>query len=972
MKPTLGLRLPTLATAIGSLLLMFAASVAGAVDTVGYVLHEKSLHDLFPLVESGQAAPLVVSTDDWAGVVRATRDLQSDIRRVTDREPQLVTGDIPANQSVVLIGTVGKSPLIDKLIANRQLSLDELKGKWETFVVEWVTNPMPGVDRALVIAGSDKRGTIFGIYDLSAQIGVSPWYWWADVPVAHHDNVYVCRGRYSRGTPAVKYRGIFINDEAPALSGWSKEKFGGFNHKFYEHVFELILRLRGNYLWPAMWGSAFYDDDPESAKLAGEYGVVIGTSHHEPLMRAHDEWRRYGDKTEWNYEHNGAKLKEFWTEGIKRMGSNESVVTVGMRGDGDMPMTEGANIALLEKIVADQRKIIADVTGKDPATVPQAWALYKEVQDYYDKGMTVPDDITLLLCDDNWGNIRKLPKLGDKPRAGGYGIYYHFDYVGGPRNYKWLNTNQISRVWEQMHLAYDYGVDRIWIVNVGDIKPMELPISFFLDYAWAPQNWPLEKLPDYTRLWATQQFGPEHAAEIADLLTKYTTYNARRKLELLGPETYSLVSFGEAQRVVDEYNTLAKQAEQVGKLLPSEAHDAYFQLVQWPVEACANLNELYFVVAQNRLYAKQGRLRTNELAERAKELFEKDVELSRQYNKDLAGGKWSHMADQTHIGYTMWQQPEKNIMPKVETIEMPETAEMGVAIEGSEAWWPNEKGEAQLPVFDSYQRQRRFIEVFNRGHRPFDYQVDVAAPWVHVESTSSEKQGHVDKEQSVCVSVDWDHAPTGTHQVPITVVGPNGNRLVVQAVVSNSSSPPLDVARGFVDAGGYVSIEAEHFTKAIDAPPIKWQVIPNLGRTLSGVTTFPTTAPSQTPGGESPRLEYDMHLTEGGPVTVRAYLSPTLNFTRSDGLRYAISFDDEPPQIVNIHSDNTSVPGWEQMVGDNINIKSTKHELSQPGKHVLKFWMVDPGVVLQKLVVSRGDLPASYLGPPESFYRNEK
>ena len=293
---------------------------------------------------------------------------------------------------------------------------------------------------------------------------------------------------------------------------------------------------------------------------------------------------------------------------------------------------------------------------------------------------------------------------------------------------------------------------------------------------------------------------------------------------------------------------------------------------------------------------------TNELAERAKELFEKDAELSRQYNKDLAGGKWSHMADQTHIGYTMWQQPEKNTMPKVETIETPETAEMGVAIEGSEAWWPNEKGEAQLPVFDSYQRQRRFIEVFNRGHRPFDYQVDVAAPWVHVESTSSEKQGHVDKEQSVCVSVDWDHAPTGTHQVPITVVGPNGNRVVIQAVVNNSSSPPLDVVRGFVEAGGYVSIEAEHFTKAVDALPIKWQVIPNLGRTLSGVTTFPTTAPSQTPGGESPRLEYDMHLTEGGPVTVQAYLSPTLNFTRSDGLRYAISFDDEPPQIVNIHT----------------------------------------------------------------------
>jgi hypothetical protein len=957
-----------------SFLLIFAAtSLAAAAETNSYVTGENGA-DRFTLAAVGKSAPLVVSGDDWPGVVRAAKNLQADIARVTGDEPQLSTGEIPAAKAVVLVGTIGKSPLIDKLVANKKLDVSDITGKWETFVLQSVDQPLPGVDRALVIAGSDKRGTVFGIYDLSAEIGVSPWFWWADVPVRPQKELYVLPGRHTRGTPAVKYRGIFINDEAPALTGWTKEKFGGFKHEFYEHVFELILRLKGNYLWPAMWQPhAFYDDDPENPRLADEMGVVIGTSHHEPLMRAHDEWTRYGHGAEWNYEHSEDKLKKFWAGGIKRMGSYESVVTVGMRGDGDKPMSEGSNIALLERIVADQRKIIADVTGRDPATVPQDWALYKEVQDYYDKGMTVPDDITLLLCDDNWGNVRKLPKLGDKPRAGGYGMYYHFDYVGGPRNYKWLNTTQIARVWEQMHLCYDYGVDRIWVVNVGDIKPMELPISFFLDYAWSPQSWPLEKLPEYTTRWAGRQFGPEHAVAIADILTKYTSYNSRRKPEMLAPETYSLVNYREAERVVDNYIRLAAEAEKLGKSLPDGCRDAYFQLVLWPVKACANLNELYLVVAKNRLYAKQGRAGTNDLAARAKELFDKDAELSRQYNKDLAGGKWSHMADQTHIGYTMWQQPENNIMPKTEAVEPPAGAEMGVAVEGTDKWWPNETSEAMLPEFDYHKGESHYLEVFNRGQEPFDYKIESSAPWLLIGQDKADGMlGHVDKQQRVWVAVVWPQVPAGLHRVPITVTGPSGSQVVIQAAVNNPEAPTRDGVSGFVEGNGLVSIEAEHYTRAVDAPPIKWQVIPDFGRTLSGVTMFPTTAESQTPGGESPRLEYRMQLFEGGSVTVRAYLAPTLNFTRSDGLRYAISFDDEPPQVVNIHTGTESVPGWEHMVGENINIRSTKHELSQPGEHVLRFWMVDPGVVLEKIVVTHGEVPASYLGPPESFYRSQK
>jgi hypothetical protein len=942
---------------------------ASAVGTMSYITSDPGA-GRFTLSTAGEAAPLFLDSHDYSGVLRVAKHLQADVRRVTGHEPRLAIGDAPAGHDVVLIGTLGKSPLIDSLVESKKLDVSDVAGKWEAFVAQVVANPMEGVDRALVIAGSDKRGTIYGMYDLSAQIGVSPWYWWADVPVKKQQQLYVLPGRFVEGGPKVKYRGIFINDEAPALSGWMQEKFGGHNHKFYDHVFELILRLKGNYLWPAMWGRSIYDDDSESPKLADEYGIVIGFSHHEPMMRSHVEWERYG-KGPWNYDTNEATLRKFWTDGVRRMGSNESVVTVGMRGDGDEPMSENANIAMLERIVADQRKIIGEVTGKDPATVPQMWALYKEVQEYYDKGMRVPDDVTLLLCDDNWGNIRKLPNRGDAPRAGGYGIYYHFDYVGGPRNYKWLNTNQISRVWEQMHLAYEYGADRLWIVNVGDIKPMEFPIEFFLDYAWDPAAWPADRLDEYTRQWAAEQFGAEHAAAIADVLSKYTRYNARRKPELLAPETYSLANYREAETIVADYNRLLDEAERIGDVLPAEYHDAYFQLVLHPVKACANLNELYLTVAKNRLYAKQGRATTNDLAKHAQELFARDDEISRYYNKELAGGKWSHMMDQTHIGYTYWQEPPKNTLPKVEEIELPVEAAFGVAVEGSEQWWPESAGkddasELTLPEFNPVENDRHYIEVFNRGQAACEYSVETGAPWLRVEldPASGEDSGRLEKQQRLWVSVDWASVPPGVQHAPLKISGPNGNQVAIAAVANNNTASLGDF-HGFVDTNGYVSIEAEHFSDEVDAEPIHWLRIPGLGRTLSGMTPVRVTAENQTPGGDSPRLEYRMHLSKSGPVKVQAFVAPTLNFHNDQGLRYAISFDDQPPQIVNIHAgENLQV--WEKWVADNANVTVSEHVLDKPGSHVLKFWMVDPGVVLEKLVIDTGGLKPSYLGPPES------
>jgi len=907
---------------------------------------------------------------------------QMDIERVTNSKPEIFIDGVPESKEIIIIGTLGKSKITDELVANKKIEVKDIQGKWETFLIQVVKKPLPGIDRALVIVGSDKRGTIYGMFDISEKIGVSPWYWWADVPVEKKENIYVLPGRHSLGEPAIKYRGIFINDEAPALMGWAYEKFDGFNSKFYEKVFELILRMKGNYLWPAMWNNAFNIDDTLNPKLADEYGIVMGTSHHEPLMRAHAEWRLFGSGR-WNYELNEEILKEFWREGIERMDDFESIVTIGMRGDGDEPMTEGTAISLLERIVKDQREIIEEVTGKPASATPQDWALYKEVQDYYDKGMRVPDDVTLLLCDDNWGNVRRLPELDAPPRLGGYGMYYHFDFVGGPRSYRWLNTSPIPRIWEQMHLCYCYGIRQIWIVNVGDIKPMELPIQFFLDYAWNPEEWTADRLGEYTKLWSKKQFGDKYASEIADILTKYTKYNGRRKPELLSPITYnveggdsiatdsftySLINYKEAETVVADYNKLADKAESIYESLPSQYKDAYYQLVLFPVKACANLNELYMTQEKNHMYARQERAATNIMAERVRKLFEKDEKLTEYYHTEMADGKWNHMMSQPHIGYTYWSNPPKNIMPPVKEIKIPDIAEMGVAIEGSYKWWPEEKGNALLPEFDCYNKQKYYLEIFNRGTIPFDFEINCEKPWVII----SDKEGKIGKESRIWVEIDWEKAPKEKNKALIEIAGPKNTRVTVEATINNPESPTLSEIKGFVESNDYVSMEAEHYTRRVESNNIKWLTIPDLGRTLSGITPVPVTANRQTPGRKSPHLEYKMYLFNSGKVKVKAHFSPTQNFHNTEGLHYAVSFDDAPPQTINVHANDT-IPDWQypmswmQDVAHNIKVITSDHTIEKPGEHILKFWMVDPGLVLQKIVVETGKIKPSYFGPPESF-----
>ena len=648
-----------------------------------------SFHQGDQLLNANNQIHIYLDHNDCRGVSYAVQALIKDIQKVSGSPASIITdfttsskgststsskGNAP--KANILVGTIGHSAAIDRLIKQHRINAKLLQGKHEKFIITLI-------DGQLVIAGSDRRGTIYGIYELSLQMGVSPWYDWADVPIEHHDSIFVNKGIYTDGEPAVRYRGIFLNDEAPCLTSWVKNTYGTEygDHRFYQRVFELVLRLRGNMMWPAMWGWAFYADDPENEKTADEMGIVMGTSHHEPMARNHQEYARNREGWgAWNYQKNKQGLQKFFREGIERMKGTEQIVTIGMRGDGDEAMSEDADTQLMQQIIADQRQIISDVTGKKASETPQVWALYKEVLDYYDKGMKIPDDVTLLLCDDNWGDVRRVPNAQERKHKGGWGLYYHVDYVGAPRNTKFLNVTPVQNPWEQLTLAYENGIDRLWILNVGDLKPMEYPISQFMDMAWNPHKYSVEHITDHTRDFCMQQFGgakqvgnenfgKSQAEEAARILNLVCKYNGRCTAEMLDKNTYDLES-GEWQEVVNQYLKLEADALRQYNSLPAAYHDAYRQLILFPVEVMSNLHQMYFAQAQNHKYYEQGNPLANEWADECERLFKRDAELCDFYNHKMSNGKWNGMMTQKHIGYTSWNDDfEKDTCPPLHRIE---------------------------------------------------------------------------------------------------------------------------------------------------------------------------------------------------------------------------------------------------------------------------------------------------------------
>ena len=652
------------------LLLLIAITANAAEDFVSF----KKDNGMIPL--TGSTDTIVYDKAEWKGVVMAINNLRHDLKAVTGSECAPIT-----------VATVGKSPIAKKY----EKYAKQLKGKWEQYIIA------PLGAGGLLILGSDKRGTIYGIYELSRQLGVSPWYWWADIPIAKHDEVWIKPGVYTDGEPKVKYRGIFINDENPCMQKWARLKFGGMNSKMYGRVYELLLRMKANLMWPGMWGTfkeykpmvpvfrnpdgslegnCFNWDDPENPRLADEMGIVVGTSHHEPMQRSQQEWVRtkqnYGNG-EWNYMTNEEGLKKFFREGIENTKNYESMITVGLRGDEDRPMADAggreANMRLLKKIFNDQKKIINDVMGKKAKDMPLVWTLYSEMLDYYDDGFQVPDDVTVMLCDDNWGDIRKIPTPDVLGSKGGFGMYYHFSYYGAPRAMKWLQQMQIQHVWQQMDIAYRSGIDRVWITNVGDIKPAEFVTQFFMDMAWNPDRFNQDNLMAYTEEFC-RSFAGDNAKEVACILNLYNKYAARVTAEMLNENTYPLA---ELKQYRDEFLALEAEALRYSPVASTPPTGglggaSYYQIILYPVQALANLYDMYYSLAMNRHLAKLGDAEANDYADRVERCFERDSLLTYYYNKVMSDGKWDGIMTQPHIGYTSWHGPQYNTMPKVERV----------------------------------------------------------------------------------------------------------------------------------------------------------------------------------------------------------------------------------------------------------------------------------------------------------------
>lgn len=846
------------------LLLLWLSIVSLSMFSAEQFISFTPLADYFPLIVNGQPCIIKCDSNIDKGVKIAIDNLQQDIFNVCGTKPEILTEG--NNKRCVLIGTY-QSPIIQQLIKSKKLNKNELNEKTEKFLLQIITNPCEGVDEALVIAGSDKRGTIYGIYELSRQMGVSPWYWWADVPVAKQKNVYIKPGIYTDGEPAVRYRGIFLNDEAPCLTSWVKHTYGTKygDHRFYARVFELILRLRGNFMWPAMWSWSFYADDPENSKTANEMGIIMGTSHHEPMARNHQEWaRKRKEYGVWDYTSNQKTIDQFFREGIERAADTEDLITIGMRGDGDAPMggKEGKdheyaardkdNIRLLEKIFKNQRRIIKEVTGEAPEKRPQVWAIYKEVQRYYDMGLRAPDDVIMLLTDDNWGNVTRLPNAEERKHPGGWGMYYHVDYVGAPRNSKWLNVTPIQNMWEQLQLTYDYGVDKLWILNVGDLKPMEYPITLFLDMAWNPKQYTADNLQEHPRQFCAQQFGKEQADEAMHILNLYSKYAGRVTPEMLDCKTYNLKT-GEWKQVSDEFVKLEAEALRQYTTLKPKYKDAYKQLILFPVQAMANLYEMYYAQAMNHKLYKENNPQANEWADRVEKAFARDKALSNDYNNVMSGGKWKNMMIQKHIGYTSWN--------------------------------------------DNFPADR-LPEVFR------------------IQQLEKATGGYI-----------------------------------------------------FTGENGYVAMEAEHYFSIQNAADAHWTVIPHIGRTLSGMALMPYTQPT-----DGASISYKMKLPkETKTVNVHIVVKSTLAFHDSKGHKYNIGFEGGKTETVNFNHNLNEDPKnvysvFYPTVARRIVEKKVKLELPRTSDvlQTLIFRPLDPGIVLEKIVIDYGGYKKSYLFMDES------
>ncbi|KAL4793951.1 hypothetical protein BDV19DRAFT_399786 [Aspergillus venezuelensis] len=960
-------------------------------------------------------APIIRDPSDPVGVAIATDSLASDIEEVTGVKPTVIdwtqtNGRRPAVNSThdfVIIAATVDSPLVAELERSGNVNTDGVRGKWETFRTALVASPFPGIEHALVIVGSDKRGTMYGVYTLSEQAGKSPLHFWADVPTTKHPQIYILNKTTTHGEPSVKYRGIFINDEAPALTSWWAQHGNStdytFNAEFYKHVFDLLIRLKANFLWPAMWGSTiptpgriFFTDDPRSQRLADDYGIVVSTSHAEPMQRAGNEQKIGLDGGSWNWDDNKEGVIRFMEEGVRRAAGNETYFTIGMRGENDSPIKADDPIATLTEVFDVQRELFEKYHGNQ--TMLQAWTVYKEVMTYYAAGLVPPDDVTLIFTDDNWGNVQRLPTEEERRRDGGIGLYYHLDYVGRPKSWKWQNTNNLPKIYKELSQAHERGADRIWVINVGDIKPVEIPLSFAMDLAWNASRIDFGGIPSYLEALATRDFGKEYAEPIASTLLEYSRLVGLRKFELIEPTTYSILNFREAERVLHDWKQLAEATQETHTALSPERRDALYHLLTYPALAGYNYYQTILGQGRNRQYSFERRNSANLVANQVLEYFEDDYDLTKDYDA-LGDGKWEGIMStpKFDMGVADWRPSSRDVLANLSYVQLRQDFDyafgnLGIYVEQSLGAYrqgricasinpslPTDEGfSAALPSMHPYGPATRLIELFHRGdHRKeIHWRIENLYSWVLV----GKQSGILSKdypEERLEVSIDWDAVPVNfSDTVSLRVEwDPSPPYFdLIYIPVRNIHVP--DGFIGFPESAGFVSIEAPHYQRSSasqDNDKISFKHIEHLGtRSRSGSLALrPYAASREYPeAAKSVWVEYDIYLfnpTDRFNATV--YINSALDTDPDLPMAFSLTVDDQSANFTRVLGEpdeaGETPPGWADEVADNAWKREVLLTDLDAGIHTLRWQVNSPEVYLEKIVLSLDGQLDSYLGPPE-------
>lgn len=954
----------------------------------------------------------------FPGVIRVTEKVAHDVELVSGKKPQiLVEKEIPETLEssgedwTIIAATKGKSSFLKKLEEAGGAELKELEQKRECYA--WIFPEIKNRTKSnlLVIAGSDKRGTIYGLFHLSEMLGVSPFVDWCGLMPPKQEKIELREDMACISKePSVRYRGFFINDEWPAFGNWCNHNFGGFNAKAYDHVFELLLRLKGNYLWPAMWSARFADDGPGllNAELADEYGIIMGMSHHEPCLRQGEEYKYlrgknsvYGDA--WNFRTNREGITKFWEDGLKRSGKFENVITVGMRGEADTAImgknaTLEDNIQLLRDVLKTQKKLIQEHVNPDLTRVPRMIALYKEVEEFFygdekTKGLMGAEeleDVILMLCDDNYGNLRTLPTEEMRKHAGGYGMYYHLDYHGWPVSYEWINSSYLPKIWEQMSMAYDFGVRELWMVNVGDIATQEFPLSFFLDMAYDFDRWGSRALnctQEYTRKWVRQQFGSveeETQDTIADILEQYTKIIHRRRPEALNPETYHPVQEKESSRIFEEAEQLLKKLQDVYETIEKtnpQNLSAFIALVYYPAFGTMNLVKMQILAGWNHYYANLGAVCANDYVDEVERCMEQDRKAVEMYHQ-MDQGRWYGMGMSQHIGFTHWNEDECRNPVVMRVIPLKKRSILVAAdgtaqhAEGS-PWLDNTM---KLKDFLNPDCTRASVTLYSRSDLKAEYKVLKKPGWLSVEPMEGWLDGVSQKKVRLNLTLIKQRLPEtnqDTIQDSLEIATPEGKCEITVPVYTGNLQDKKNV---FVDTMGYLSIEAAHYVNSVPGNykdrQVKFENLQGYGKTNSAMKAFPSDA-CTVPGQDAPYLEYQFVLEESGTYEAEFYMQPSNPVTRENQLLYAVRINEEMTETVNAVEKDYQVGDQAEKWAEGVLSQIRRQTVSikcRAGFNTLRVYHVTPGFVLEKIVIyPMGEKPEeSYLGPAETYHGRQE